>query len=142
MTYEELNERMADFFSEEDSSPEMLDDPEGGSDLDGKVEEELSSDLGEEAEEESPPEETAFEMPAEELPPPVVLSLAERVAILFEQVEQTLLDPSLRVMPENFTTTQLYSRDAEGTHFIGTAYLRVDTGEEFMVERDGKEYWL
>ncbi len=74
-----------------------------------------------------------------ELPPVVVLSLAERIDALVAVMSATGVQEHR--MPKNWTTCALYDMQGDD-RYLGVAYINTDTGQEFMVERDGKEYWL
>lgn len=83
----------------------------------------------------APPE---FKPELDDAPRVVVPSISERVAELMAAMAE---ESTPHVFPKNWTTCALW--DAQGDdHFVGTAYINIDTGREFMVERDGKEYWL
>ena len=102
---------------------------------------ETESDLSEDTKEEQN-ELVAEITPVDDLPPIVVQSIADRVNELAIAVNDGMEMMAQHAYPENWTTAEFYNRDSIGTHYIGTAYINSDTGLEFMIERDGKQYWI
>ena len=142
MTYEELAEKVAEFFTEEsgEETPEEsvmeLEPVLAEGDLMPSVENTDGEEVGEKEE-----EGVLSELSFCEEPPPIVLSLSERVDALAAAMENGLLDPGLHADPENFTISALYDRARQGA-YVGQLYTNTDTGADYKIVIDGKEYWL
>lgn len=133
LTSDQLQEAINEFGEDQPYEPAYL---EGDEEPEVEI-----SDPGEVVEEEKA-EEAECEItdiaPVEPLP--IVLSISERAMSLFNAMEMSI--EMMRADPENFTTLELWSCDYEGSHYVGTLYTNTDTGEDYKIVRDGKDYWL
>lgn len=103
---------------------------------------ETESDLSEDTKEEQN-ELVAEITPVDDLPPIVVQSIADRVNELAIAVNDGMEMMAQHAYPENWTTASFTDmQHGNGGSYLGVAYINSDTGLEFMIERDGKEYWI